>query len=148
MSKLIMNAPGLYDMQQPYWRERYVGDPNIQPGMSGYASHWGPPQGVFKHSNRGFGLPEISQAQMDCIVEGGNWNGTTGICSPPTPTQQAYRTAMQVARVASVGAGAYHGYKRNNSIGWAIWWALMGGLFPVITPAIAVAQGFGKPAKR
>ena len=44
----------------------------------------------------------------------------------------------------SAGASAYHGYKRNNSVGWAIWWGLMGGLFPIITPAIGLAQGFGK----
>jgi hypothetical protein len=49
--------------------------------------------------------------------------------------------------LASAGAGAYHGYKRNHgSIGWAIWWSFMGGLFPIFTPAIALAQGFGKPA--
>lgn len=47
---------------------------------------------------------------------------------------------------ASSAASAYHGYKRNQSIGWAIGWALLGGMFPVIVPAIAVAQGFGKKA--
>jgi hypothetical protein len=46
--------------------------------------------------------------------------------------------------VAGAGLGAYHGYRRDNSVGWAIWWAAMGGLFPVITTAIAVAQGFGQ----
>ena len=49
-----------------------------------------------------------------------------------------------VAGIASVGASAYHGYKRNNSVGWAIVWGLLGGLAPVITPAVAVAQGFGE----
>jgi hypothetical protein len=48
---------------------------------------------------------------------------------------------------ASMAASAYHGYKRNNSVGWAIWWGFMGGVFPVITPVIAFAQGFGKPIK-
>jgi len=48
----------------------------------------------------------------------------------------------------SMAAGAYHGYRRNNSVGWAIWWAFMGGLFPVITPVIAFAQGYGQPAKK
>lgn len=46
---------------------------------------------------------------------------------------------------ASMAASVYHGYKRNNSIGWALVWGLMGGLFPVVTPVIAMAQGFGKP---
>jgi len=51
------------------------------------------------------------------------------------------------ASIVSSGAGVYHGYKRNNSIGWALWWGLMGGLFPIVTPAIALAQGFGKPKR-
>lgn len=49
-----------------------------------------------------------------------------------------------LAAIASSGASAYHGYKRNNSIGWAIAWGLLGGIAPVITPAVAVAQGFGE----
>lgn len=46
--------------------------------------------------------------------------------------------------MASGAASAYHGYKRNESVGWAAWWGLMGLSFPIITPAIAFAQGFGK----
>lgn len=49
-----------------------------------------------------------------------------------------------VLSTASMALGAYHGYRRNQSVGWAIWWGLMGLTFPVITPAIAAAQGFGK----
>lgn len=41
-------------------------------------------------------------------------------------------------------AGAYHGYKRNNSIGWAIGWGLLGGAFPFFTIPVALAQGFGE----
>jgi len=40
-------------------------------------------------------------------------------------------------------ACAYHGYKRNSSVGWALWWGLVGSM--PITPIIALAQGFGKP---
>jgi len=53
-----------------------------------------------------------------------------------------------IAVLASIGASAFHGYRRNNSVGWGVWWALMGGLFPVVTPAIALAQGFGKRSGR
>lgn len=56
--------------------------------------------------------------------------------------------AVGVVSTASMAASAYHGYKRNKSVGWALWWGLMGGMFPVITPTIAVAQGFGKPEGR
>lgn len=46
--------------------------------------------------------------------------------------------------MAGAGIGAYHGYKRNGSIGWAIGWGLLGGMFPVFTTAIAFAQGIDK----
>lgn len=61
--------------------------------------------------------------------------------APSTPV----RIAWGVLATASFAASVYHGYKRNSSVGWAIWWGVMGALFPVITPTIAVAQGFGKP---
>ena len=47
--------------------------------------------------------------------------------------------------VAGTGLGAYHGYKRTGSIGWAIAWAFLGGLFPIITIPVAIAQGFARP---
>lgn len=50
--------------------------------------------------------------------------------------------------LASSGLSAYHGYKRNNSVGWAVGWGVLGGLFPIITPAVAFAQGFGEPIKK
>lgn len=48
-------------------------------------------------------------------------------------------------RKAVAAAAAYHGYKRNNSLGMALVWAAAGYLAPVITPVISIAQGFGKP---
>jgi len=57
-----------------------------------------------------------------------------------------WRGVWSLAALASSGAGAYHGYLRNNgSIGYAVLWAVLGGMFPVVVPAIAYAQGFGKP---
>jgi hypothetical protein len=74
--------------------------------------------------------------------------------TPPAETDESYDTAVQTIAVigwaltlGGTAAGAYHGYKRNNSLGWAIGWALLGGLFPVITLSVAAAQGFGKRAK-
>jgi len=52
----------------------------------------------------------------------------------------------QVFTWAGTGLGAYHGYKRNNSIGWGIGWGLLGGMFPLFTLPVAFAQGFGKRA--
>jgi hypothetical protein len=54
----------------------------------------------------------------------------------------------QVFTWAGTGLGAYHGYKRNNSIGWGIGWGLLGGMFPLFTLPVAFAQGFGKRAKK
>lgn len=49
-------------------------------------------------------------------------------------------TVWGVLGTVSMVASAYHGYARNGSIGWGLWWGLMGSLFPVITPTFAVAQ--------
>lgn len=56
-----------------------------------------------------------------------------------------YWTVWGLLSTASMAASAYHGYKRNESVGWALVWGLCGALFPVITPVIAVAQGYGEP---
>ena len=55
-----------------------------------------------------------------------------------------WETLASGAAVAGTALGAYHGYKRTESLGWAIGWALLGGLFPFITIPVAFAQGFGK----
>lgn len=58
------------------------------------------------------------------------------------------QTVVEVAVLASVGLSAYHGYKRNHgSLGWGIGWGVLGGIGFPFTPAIAAAQGFGKPAR-
>lgn len=61
-------------------------------------------------------------------------------------TSNTWNNISTAITVAGTGLGAYHGYKRNNSVGWAIAWGLLGGLFPIITIPVAIAQGFGKPA--
>lgn len=63
------------------------------------------------------------------------------------PRESAWNRAWAVAALASTAACVFHGYRRNNSIGWALGWGLFGSVAPVVAPAIAVAQGFGKPAR-
>ncbi len=58
------------------------------------------------------------------------------------------RTLSSVANSSSVSTGAsmalgYHGYKRTGSIGWALVYAALGKLLPVVAVPVAVAQGFG-----
>lgn len=54
-------------------------------------------------------------------------------------------TTWMALSAASAGLSAYHGYKRNLSVGWAIVWGLAGSAFPLISVAVALAQGYGKP---
>ncbi len=57
-------------------------------------------------------------------------------------------TAYGIASTAATVALAYHGYKRNDSIGWAIVWGVFGGIFWPVAAPIAIAQGFGKKAAK
>lgn len=57
-------------------------------------------------------------------------------------TSEQTSTFLQVATAASIGLSAYHGYKRNDDLAWGIIWGLLGGIFPIITPAIALAEGY------
>jgi len=67
--------------------------------------------------------------------------------SPPSAAMATMATIYTIASPISAAVCAYHGYKRNDSVGWAIGWLLLGGMFPIITPVIALAQGFGEKAK-
>lgn len=49
------------------------------------------------------------------------------------------------AGLAGTALGAYHGYRRNNSLGWALAWGVLGGMFPFVTVPVALAQGLGQP---
>lgn len=48
------------------------------------------------------------------------------------------------ARLGGSLVAAYHGYKRNQSVGWALVWATLGGIAPPLTTVIALAQGYGQ----
>lgn len=77
-----------------------------------------------------------------------NWLGEDAPPAPAAPvlsgTRRVLAAAYAVAGVAGTALGAYHGYKRNNSVGWAIGWAVLGGIFPVIVIPLAYAQGLGE----
>jgi len=47
---------------------------------------------------------------------------------------------------AGMGFAAFHGYRRNRSVGWAIGWGILGAIFPIITNVIALAEGYAQPA--
>lgn len=54
---------------------------------------------------------------------------------------------MRVLSATSGALSLYHGYKRNDSLGWGLLWGLAGSALPVVVPVIALAQGFGKRVK-
>lgn len=56
-----------------------------------------------------------------------------------------YRGLYGIASAASSLGLAYHGYRRNDSVGWAIVWALVGGMFWPVGWGVALAQGYGEP---
>ncbi len=46
----------------------------------------------------------------------------------------------------SAGFSFYHGYKKNyDSLGYGLLWGAAGALFPIITPAVAVVDGYAEP---
>lgn len=67
---------------------------------------------------------------------------------PPSGADAGYKTWGVIVgglALVSAGASAYHGYKRNGgSIGWGLGWGALGLLFPILTPSVALAQGYGK----
>lgn len=59
--------------------------------------------------------------------------------------RRLYTGLYGVASAASSLGLAYHGYRRNDSIGWAIVWAVVGGMFWPVGWGVALAQGYGEP---
>jgi hypothetical protein len=86
----------------------------------------------------------VAQALIARGVSAGAISSALGFLNT---TGKSTSTIWGILSVASAAASGYHGYKRNTSIPWGIGWFLLGGIFPVITPVIAVAQGFGQPKK-
>lgn len=64
---------------------------------------------------------------------------------PATEYETLYQSRLYTAiEMAGAVIGTYHGYKRNNSVGWALVWGVLGGMVPIFTIPIALAQGLGK----
>lgn len=61
------------------------------------------------------------------------------------PVAQSLVDVYPVLAAAGMAVGAYHGYKRDRSVGWAIGWGFLGGMFPYFVIPIALAQGIGTP---
>jgi hypothetical protein len=68
-----------------------------------------------------------------------------------TPDERASLERWQAVGIVlgtvGMGVGAFHGYARNRSIGWALAWGALGALAPVVVVPIALAQGLGTPRR-
>ena len=72
----------------------------------------------------------------------GTGNGLTA-----TPAMDGVTTLAAGLGLIGTALGAYHGYRRTRSLGWTLLWALAGGLFPIVTIPVALAQGYGEPKR-
>jgi hypothetical protein len=50
-----------------------------------------------------------------------------------------------VISLSAAVLGTYHGYRRDNSIGWALGWGFFGATVPVIALPLMFAEGFAEP---
>lgn len=72
----------------------------------------------------------------------------TAALATMSPADKRKAQAAMVISTAAAAAGAYHGYKRTGSVGWAFGWFLFSGLMPIFAAPIALVQGFGKRSRK
>lgn len=82
-------------------------------------------------------------------------NGATLVPVAPAPAQTGSQAVSRAwgtygwigLGVMALGASlaGYHGYRRSGGkLGSTLGWAFLGGLVPIVTVPVALAQGFGK----
>lgn len=90
------------------------------------------PMGLGEVGVRGLlGLKAVGDAYEEGSISPGVWVGWS-----------------LISTFSAIACG-YHGYQRNRgAVGWTVVWFLLGGAFPILTPAVAVFQGYGKSYKK
>jgi hypothetical protein len=54
-----------------------------------------------------------------------------------------------ILRPISAVLSGVHGYRRHDEdVGAAVGWGALGFFFPIITPTVALIQGYGKPMRK
>jgi hypothetical protein len=118
---------------------------------------WGVQKNLLTHgfNVHGLGVPAIDpntsmiSDEEAALRSGAETLPEVRIEGQPMGGAEFYESSFwRLLAVAGMAVGAYHGYKRNNSVGWGIGWGLLGGLVPIIVIPIALAQGIGKPKGR
>lgn len=93
------------------------------------------------------GLPHPTNAGIRKWDDLRSMQGLAGLGYGPGEAPTWMRVTWGVLATASMAASAYHGYKRNQKVGWALWWGALGFVFPILVPTIALAQGYARPKK-
>lgn len=66
----------------------------------------------------------------------------------PKRSMASMSTLNRIGGMVVGSAAVYHGYKRNESVGWAVVWGILGSAFWPIAAPVMIAQGFGQPKKK
>lgn len=91
------------------------------------------PTRSFRMPPRGLGSPTVQ-------IMGPMMGPMSGLMGLGDASGQILRTVWGLASLGSMGTSAYYNYRRTDSAWSAFWSAMLGGLFPVIAPAITVAK--------
>lgn len=74
---------------------------------------------------------------------------STPLVTTTSSTSGTLLTVWWLASLASIGLSAYHGYRRSRgSVGAAVGWGILGGIFPLVVPLVAMTQGYAEPLRR
>jgi hypothetical protein len=87
-------------------------------------------------------MPLLGPALGQDVEPGQDFDAREGKLS--VQTRRQITAVWGVLGTISMAASVYHGYKRNDSLGWALVWGFFGAVAPVVTPVVGIAQGFGK----
>ena len=141
-----------YDRVNPTYYQTYQPDTPFHPGAEGWSvapwMTWGDnPNLAGRRRLATDGLGKV--VAISGLGGGGHTAIGIGADSADVKAAMDARLAepawLKFARLVATGACAYHGYRRNESVGWALGWGLLGSIAPVIAVPVALAQGFGKP---
>lgn len=89
---------------------------------------------VLTNALAGFGRVQISRASL----------GAVGELDVAYQTPRWLQVTYGLASLAGGAAGAYHGYKRHDSVWGGLGWFFLGSWFWPISIPVAFAQGFAK----
>ena len=90
-------------------------------------------------------LAALASSSVDMTDPKGGARGAGGSSSPVVAADSLVVPVVWggLSLVSSVVC-AIHGTRRNDSAAWGLAWFVGGAVFPVLMPALAIGQGFGK----